>query len=394
MKIAALALLLPFAFPQEEKQDPEARLKELERRLSEAEKLPDRVKAVVADAERLSLRIRELERRLAEEDRNRAALEKRVADAEKGAPEVQARLKELELARGALERKASEAERARAEHEAARSALEKRIADVDRARLELVKPIRDLESGRDALQKRVAEVDREVQGARTALETRVTESDRARQDQAVAIERKVGEVDRKREALVEPVRDLQSARASLEQEARSLAARLQAQEVASREGLDRALRLRSELRTTRLALLRTAVPSAEGVVYPNEGHFAFMGVVFDSLKKDASERLGLSEGEGIVLRRIDVGTPAHESDLNHGDVITRVDGVPVRSSGVRTSRNLAGPWEEHAPLPNFLVERLPGERVRIEYARGEERRQVEIELRCRACPGACPFFTP
>lgn len=406
----ALALSSALALPQDEKQDPEARLKDLEKRVAEAEKVAGRLKELEAAHGAL-------ERRLAESERGPKELGLKIRELEKASPEIQARLKDLELARAALEKRAgeadrarqeheaarlaldkrlSEAERSRAEHDAARAALERRIAEVDRARQELLKPIRDLETGRDALQKRVAEVDREIQGARVALETKVTESDRARQDQAAALERKVTEVDRRREELVPPVRDLQSARARLEQEARSLAVRLQAQEIATMEGRERALRVRSEVRETRLALLRTGFPGpfGDGTIYPNEDHFAFLGVVFDYLKKDASERLGLAEGEGIALRRIDLRTPAHESDLNHGDIITRVDGVPVRSSGVRTSKNPAGPWEDHAPLPTFLAERLPGERVRVEYVRAGETRQVEIELGCRKCAGACPFFTP
>ncbi len=394
MRIVALALAFsaPFAVAQEEKPDPGVRIAELEKRAAEA-----------------AARMKELESLLRASDAARAALEKRLGESEKSQGEIQLRLRDFEGARDALEKRLAVVEKAspgiqsrvkdlevaRSEQEAARVALERRIAEADRARAELLKPIRDLESGRDALARRLTEVDREIRGARTALETKVTEAERARQDQALVLERRVVEVDRRREELLPPLRDLQAARERLERETGLLSGRVQAQELDLHEGRERAVRLRAEVRETRLALLRTAVPAGDGgFLYPNEDHFPILGVVFGYLKKDASQRHGLAEGEGIALRRIDLGTPAHESDLHHGDVVTRVDGVPVRNSGIRTTRNLAGPWEDHTELPNFLAERLPGETVRLEYVRGGETRQLEIELRCRKCAGACPFFTP
>ena len=222
-----------------------------------------------------------------------------------------------------------------------------RIADVDLARRKVAK---DLVSTRSALVKRIREVDAE----RARLADRLWEES-IRLDHGIAGARRIGSA-----------------------------------------GLANSLRLHTEFRAVKLHLLYAGhrpegKPLHAKPVYPNEEHFAFLGIVHEYLDTKVASAFGLDEGQGVRIRRIAYRSPAHDSDLYRGDIILRANGVPVKSSGLMRPRPVVSPWEERNPMPDFLTSHLPGEPVELEYVRNGVVRKARIRLSCQTDEAECPF---
>ncbi len=55
----------------------------------------------------------------------------------------------------------------------------------------------------------------------------------------------------------------------------------------------------------------------------------FLGIYPSPLDETTREQLGLSHNEGVMVSRVDPDTPAEKAGLKQGDIITKVDGVPI-----------------------------------------------------------------
>ena len=76
-----------------------------------------------------------------------------------------------------------------------------------------------------------------------------------------------------------------------------------------------------------------------------------------------ANRLGVNEG--AVLVRVDSGTPADRAGLRTGDVITKIGDMDIKNTG---------------DVTNALTQYRPGDKVKVEYVRGNDRRSTEVTL--------------
>lgn len=92
-----------------------------------------------------------------------------------------------------------------------------------------------------------------------------------------------------------------------------------------------------------------------------------LGVVIQDLTPALADALGLEEGaRGVAVAQVQPGSAAADAGLEAGDVITAVDGEPVRTaSGLR----------------NVIGLMRAGKSVELSYQRGGEERQVEVTIR-------------
>lgn len=361
------------------------------------------------------------EKRIKDLEAARGALEKRLSEADTERTKLEVRLKDLAAKVGevgavaqqrleAAEKKWAAGERDLAERlrasEAARAALEKRIAESETAagkRLEgAEKRLSDAEADRPRVAARIGEAEaalgKRLADAEATAQKRSDAADRER----AALSGRIDETDRKREALQQPIRDLQTNRVALDKRTRELEeavirllARAQDAERSNRDDLARSGRLADELRRVKHALLFSRDQGPDrAFAHPFEEHFPFMGAVFGPLPPETAAPWGLAEGEGLLLREVLVRSPAHATDLNHGDLLLRANGVPIRLSTILVPANHWMRWEDRQPLPTFLTDRLPGESVELEYARGDEVRKVRVRLTCSSCVGRCVFHAP
>jgi len=356
----------------------------------------------------------QMERRLKDLEATRAGFEKRQADAEKVVQEMAARFKEAEQTRAAQEKRLADLQAQVQEAQAARAALEKRLVDGEKGSQQSADRLRQIETLGVSLESRLAEGEKrtqesanrlkELQVARATLEARVAEIDRARQElmaplrelqaACVALEKRMAEADGSRKDLLVPLRALETARASMEP-------RLERLEINDRRFLDRmaaaensgevdrgrGLALRADLQRVKLALLSAGGNGADADARPAwskslEEHFATLGVVYEFAK-----------GEGMRLVRVARHTPADAADLNHGDVVLRVNGVPVKTTGVTAPRSsIEKWWDSPQGYPNFVLHHMPGETVQLEYRRDGELDWVRVRLSCGKCGDACSFY--
>ncbi len=96
----------------------------------------------------------------------------------------------------------------------------------------------------------------------------------------------------------------------------------------------------------------------------------WLGIAFLELLPDAGEELGY-EGAGVLVSGVLGGGPADQAGIARGDVLITLEGEPIED-GERFRRAIA---------------RLkPGEVVKLEILRGEERRTVELKVGERPAP--------
>ena len=356
----------------------EKRLKSLEaghaaqeKRLEESEKKP----------EEAALKIKDIEKRMAESQGTLAG----VLD----------RLREIEASRAKLEQALAESQKARQalaslvkELEAARAALEKKLAESEKAGQALASRLQKLEAGSGALEKTLQKPVRDLQSARAALERRADELDRAQGEMKTSLRRLNSERS-----------NLDVRLDQIEEETLELHARVMMAEAANREDYGDNRRLSTELWWVKLQLLLSNYGCSDGnspekFYYPFQDHFAYLGVEYEYLGKDDAGTHGLQEREGIRLKQVHPGTPAHEAGLRAGDIILRVNGEPVKPSGLRGRVRHAGRWVDRALIPDYVTAFLPGERARLDVADREAVRKVSVRFGCRVCGEKCPFSSP
>ena len=115
-----------------------------------------------------------------------------------------------------------------------------------------------------------------------------------------------------------------------------------------------------------------------------DGEAAGMGVLSvmpRSLRSSDRAFLGVAmdlefKGPGVLVRRVELGTGAERSGLMASDVILEVTGKKVNGS---------------FELSTLLQRLEPGQKVKIRYARGEEEREIEVELGGRPRAPRIPY---
>lgn len=108
-------------------------------------------------------------------------------------------------------------------------------------------------------------------------------------------------------------------------------------------------------------------PCPYGFPFPPK---VYLGVKFQELNKDLAEYFGVSEGEGVLITKVEKRSPAAKAGLKAGDIITKIDEEKVKDP--------EEVWE-------VLRDIKPGEEVPVEIIRHGERKTLRVELRRHPC---------
>ena len=91
----------------------------------------------------------------------------------------------------------------------------------------------------------------------------------------------------------------------------------------------------------------------------------YLGVMIQPVSQDIADSLGLKTAAGAIVDQVTPGTPAAEAGLKAGDVITKLDGQPIKDAGDLTRR-----------VGSFK----PGDKIELTYLRDGAERTASIML--------------
>jgi len=91
----------------------------------------------------------------------------------------------------------------------------------------------------------------------------------------------------------------------------------------------------------------------------------YIGVYVQEINRELSEHFGVKEGKGLLISRIEEGSPAAEAGLEVGDVIVRADGERV---------------EKKSDLSELIRDRKKGDAITIEFLRDRKKKTVEVTI--------------
>ncbi len=98
----------------------------------------------------------------------------------------------------------------------------------------------------------------------------------------------------------------------------------------------------------------------------------FLGVTIAPIDKSYQEAFGLKSDEGVLVQSVEKGMPAEKAGLRHGDVITKVDSVTVK-----TNRDLI----------DYISSKSPGTKVTIAFIREGKEKTAVATLETRDVEG-------
>jgi serine protease Do len=98
-------------------------------------------------------------------------------------------------------------------------------------------------------------------------------------------------------------------------------------------------------------------------------HRGIIGVNAQTITPDMAEGLGLSRNWGVILGDVYPGGPAFEAGLQPGDIVIALDGKPV---------------ENGRQLDVTVYRYRVGDKITLEYLRGEETRTTRVEVTRRS----------
>jgi len=91
----------------------------------------------------------------------------------------------------------------------------------------------------------------------------------------------------------------------------------------------------------------------------------FIGVYVQELNRELSDHFGVKEGNGLLVSKIEEGSPAAKAGLEVGDVIIKADGQRV---------------ESRRELGEQIQDKEKGEEIEIEFLRDKKTKKVEVEI--------------
>ncbi len=91
----------------------------------------------------------------------------------------------------------------------------------------------------------------------------------------------------------------------------------------------------------------------------------YLGVEIQAVNQEMAESIGLKNASGAIVDQVNPGTPAAEAGLKPGDVITKVNGEPVKDASELTIR---------------IGSLKPGDKVQLTYLRNGADKTVDVKL--------------
>ncbi|MBV8474865.1 MAG: Do family serine endopeptidase [Hyphomicrobiales bacterium] len=105
----------------------------------------------------------------------------------------------------------------------------------------------------------------------------------------------------------------------------------------------------------------------------------FLGVMVQSLSPSLAEGLGLKSAAGALVDQTEANTPAAQTGMQSGDVITKLNGAPVKDAGDLTRR---------------VAALKPGDKADVTFIRSGEEKTVNVTLAGQKAEQTAKVETP
>lgn len=94
-------------------------------------------------------------------------------------------------------------------------------------------------------------------------------------------------------------------------------------------------------------------------------HYRFIGVSLEQLNPELSKYFGVTDGRGLLVARVNPGSPAEKAGIRVGDVIVAADGRRV---------------ETLEALTDQIQKKKKGEKISLEIVRDKKKIKIEVEV--------------
>lgn len=94
-------------------------------------------------------------------------------------------------------------------------------------------------------------------------------------------------------------------------------------------------------------------------------HYRFIGVALEQLNPELSKYFGVADGRGLLVARVNPGSPAEKAGIRVGDVIVSADGKRV---------------ETLEALTDQIQKKKKGEKISLEIIRDKKKMKIEVEV--------------
>ncbi len=111
--------------------------------------------------------------------------------------------------------------------------------------------------------------------------------------------------------------------------------------------------------------INTAKWVAKSLIEEGKVSRGYLGVYIQDLTPDLAEGMGISEKEGVLVTDVIAGTPADEAGFEEGDVIVKVNGKKVTSTGELRAR---------------IAQLKPGSRAKITIIRDGKYKDLSVKI--------------
>ena len=108
-----------------------------------------------------------------------------------------------------------------------------------------------------------------------------------------------------------------------------------------------------------------AIQVKDQIVATGKAQHARLGIAVQEVNQAFADSFKLDRPEGALVSNIEKGGPGDKAGLKAGDVIRKVDGQPIVSSG---------------DLPAVIGQQAPGKKVTLEVWRQGERKELQAKL--------------
>src|SRR4051812_34248301 len=112
--------------------------------------------------------------------------------------------------------------------------------------------------------------------------------------------------------------------------------------------------------------INTAKPIADQLVSNGRAIHPYLGVLFQWAGGATARQRGVSQKPGVLIQRVVNGSPAASAGLQQGDVVTQIDGQPIK---------------DEAALPKMIQKHRPGEAIDLTVVnKNDQERTVRVTL--------------
>ena len=111
--------------------------------------------------------------------------------------------------------------------------------------------------------------------------------------------------------------------------------------------------------------MTTAKPIADELVANGKVVHPYMGIGYVPLNPATAAQMSVSTEQGAVVQRVEPNSPAAQAGIQTQDVITAVDGKPLK---------------DESALPAAISQRKPGDKVTLTILRGGQTMQIPMTL--------------